>query len=75
MVVAREEKDFWSASKQFKKGKRPSTNLLYSVCGVVLTSTDDIVGWWKKCLKDLLNPTDIPSIEEAESGDNGSTFH
>lgn len=75
MVVAREEKDFWSASKQFKKGKCPSTNLLYSVCGVVLTSTDDIVGRWKKCLKDLLNPTDIPSIEEAVSGDNWSTFH
>ncbi|KAI3354596.1 hypothetical protein L3Q82_019097 [Scortum barcoo] len=33
--------------------------------GELLTSTGDIVGRWKKYLEDLLNPTDLPSNEEA----------
>ncbi|KAI3360580.1 hypothetical protein L3Q82_002449 [Scortum barcoo] len=38
--------------------------------GELLTSTGDIVGrWkWKKYFEDLLNPTDLPSNEEAEAG-------
>ncbi|KAI3364547.1 hypothetical protein L3Q82_011336 [Scortum barcoo] len=35
-----------------------------------LTSTGDIVAWWKKYFEDLLNPTDLPSSEEAEAGDS-----
>ncbi|KAI3367863.1 hypothetical protein L3Q82_026696 [Scortum barcoo] len=34
--------------------------------GELLTSTEDIVGRWKKYFEDLLNPTDLPSSEEAE---------
>ncbi|KAI3366326.1 hypothetical protein L3Q82_000437 [Scortum barcoo] len=34
---------------------------------VDLTSTGDIVGRWKKYFEDLLNPTDLPSNEEAEA--------
>ncbi|KAI3375036.1 hypothetical protein L3Q82_021553 [Scortum barcoo] len=34
----------------------------------LLTSTGDIVGRWKKYFEDLLNPTDLPSNEEAEAG-------
>ncbi|KAI3358712.1 hypothetical protein L3Q82_015123 [Scortum barcoo] len=30
----------------------------------------DIVGRWKKYFEDLLNPTDLPSSEEAEAGDS-----
>ncbi|KAI3354788.1 hypothetical protein L3Q82_004529 [Scortum barcoo] len=30
----------------------------------------DIVGRWKKYFEDLLNPTDLPSNEEAEDGDS-----
>ncbi|KAI3368061.1 hypothetical protein L3Q82_026879 [Scortum barcoo] len=37
--------------------------------GELLTSTGDIVGRWKKYFEDLLNPTDLPSSEEAEAGD------
>ncbi|KAI3374743.1 hypothetical protein L3Q82_021294 [Scortum barcoo] len=37
-------------------------------CGELLTSTGDIVGRWKKYFEDLLNPTDLPSNEEAEAG-------
>ncbi|KAI3360386.1 hypothetical protein L3Q82_002298 [Scortum barcoo] len=36
----------------------------------LLTSTEDIVGRWKKYFEDLLNPTDLPSNEEAEDGDS-----
>ncbi|KAI3374227.1 hypothetical protein L3Q82_006077 [Scortum barcoo] len=39
--------------------------------GELLTSTEDIVGRWKKYFEDLLNPTDLPSNEEAEDGDSG----
>ncbi|KAI3353442.1 hypothetical protein L3Q82_019972 [Scortum barcoo] len=36
--------------------------------GELLTLTGDIVGQWKKYFEDLLNPTDLPSNEEAEAG-------
>ena len=35
-----------------------------------MTSTGDIVGRWKEYFEDLLNPTDMSSIEEAEAGDS-----
>ena len=34
------------------------------------SSNGDLVGWWKKYFEDLLNPTDAPSVEEAEAGDS-----
>ncbi|KAI3351300.1 hypothetical protein L3Q82_005843 [Scortum barcoo] len=44
--------------------------------GELLTSNGDIVGWWKKYFEDLLNPTDLPSSEEAEAGDSeGGLVH
>ena len=52
------------------RGKQSSTNTVYSGGGELLTSTGDIVGWWKEYFKDLLNPTDTPSVEEAEAGDS-----
>ncbi|KAI3364169.1 hypothetical protein L3Q82_010988 [Scortum barcoo] len=39
-----------------------------TIGGELLTSTGDIVGRWKKYFEDLLNPTDLPSNEEAEAG-------
>ncbi|KAI3357021.1 hypothetical protein L3Q82_003656 [Scortum barcoo] len=42
----------------------------YRAGGELLTSTEDIVGRWKKYFEDLLNPTDLPSNEEAEDGDS-----
>ncbi|KAI3359375.1 hypothetical protein L3Q82_002875 [Scortum barcoo] len=44
-------------------------NTVYSAGGELLTLTGDIVGRWKKYFEDLLNPTDLPSNEEAEAGD------
>ena len=35
----------------------------------VLTSTKDVVDRWREFFKDLLNPTNAPSGEEAEPGD------
>uniref|UniRef100_A0A671XIN0 Reverse transcriptase domain-containing protein n=1 Tax=Sparus aurata TaxID=8175 RepID=A0A671XIN0_SPAAU len=71
------EEDYWSASKKFwqtirrlRRGKQSSTNTVYSGGGELLTSTGDIVGRWKEYFEDLLNPTDTPSIEEAEAGDS-----
>lgn len=31
--------------------------------------TEDIVRWWKEYFEDLLKPTHMSSIEEAQSGD------
>ncbi|KAI3364145.1 hypothetical protein L3Q82_010962, partial [Scortum barcoo] len=71
------EKDYRSASKRFwqtvrrlRRGKQYSANTVYSAGGELLTSTGDIVGRWKKYFEDLLNPTDLPSSEEAEAGDS-----
>ncbi|KAI3377397.1 hypothetical protein L3Q82_008587, partial [Scortum barcoo] len=38
--------------------------------GAVDLELEDIVGRWKKYFEDLLNPTDLPSNEEAEDGDS-----
>ncbi|KAI3351334.1 hypothetical protein L3Q82_005878 [Scortum barcoo] len=71
------EEDYRSASKRFwqtvrrlrgGRGKQYSANTVYSAGGELLTSTGDIVGRWKKYFEDLLNPTDLPSNEEAEAG-------
>ncbi|KAI3363832.1 hypothetical protein L3Q82_001435 [Scortum barcoo] len=69
------EEDYRSASKRFCKPSAPqkgealySANTVYSAGGELLTSTGDIVGRWKKYFEDLLNPTDLPSNEEAEAG-------
>ncbi|KAI3352436.1 hypothetical protein L3Q82_005390 [Scortum barcoo] len=72
------EEDYRSALKRFwqtvrrlrRKGKQYSANTVYSAGGELLTSTGDIVGRWKKYFEDLLNPTDLPSSEEAEAGDS-----
>ncbi|KAI3354050.1 hypothetical protein L3Q82_018608, partial [Scortum barcoo] len=74
------EEDNRSASKRFwqttsgglRRGKQYSANTVYSAGGELLTcSTEDmIVGRWKKYFEDLLNPTDLPSSEEAEAGDS-----
>ncbi|KAK3518009.1 hypothetical protein QTP70_030422 [Hemibagrus guttatus] len=71
------EKDCWSALGKFwqtvrciRRGKQFSANTVYSGCGELLTSTGDIVGWWKEYFKDLLNPTDTSSIEEAKAEDS-----
>ncbi len=68
------EKDYRLASKRFwktiwrlRRGKRCPTNTVFSGGWQLLTSTWDIVGRWKEYFEDLLNPTDMSSIEEAEA--------
>ncbi|KAI3369673.1 hypothetical protein L3Q82_024516 [Scortum barcoo] len=63
-------KRFWQTVRRLRRGKQYSANTVYSAGGELLTSTStgDIVGRWKKYFEDLLNPTDLPSNEEAEAG-------
>ncbi|KAI3364104.1 hypothetical protein L3Q82_010930 [Scortum barcoo] len=63
-------KIFWQTVRRLRRGKQYSANTVYSAGGELLTSTEDIVGRWKKYFEDLLNPTDLPSNEEAEDGDS-----
>ena len=63
-------KTFWQTIRRLRKGKQSSTNTVYSGGGELLTSTGDIVRRGKEYFKDLLNPTETPSIEEAEAGDS-----
>ncbi|KAI3364368.1 hypothetical protein L3Q82_011166 [Scortum barcoo] len=58
-------KRFWQTVRHLRRGKQYSANTVYSAGGELLTSTEDIVGRWKKYFEDLLNPTDLPSSEEA----------
>ncbi|KAI3368575.1 hypothetical protein L3Q82_025585 [Scortum barcoo] len=63
-------KRFWQTVRRLRRGKQYSANTVYSAGGELLTSTGDIVGRWKEYFEDLLNPTDLPSSEEAEAGDS-----
>nr|XP_054603312.1 uncharacterized protein LOC107376876 [Nothobranchius furzeri] len=71
------EQDFSTASRRFWStiqrlgGEQCVTNTIYSGDGVLLTSTQDVVDRWAEYFEDLLNPTDMSSSEEAESGDFG----
>lgn len=47
---------------------------MYSADRALLTSTEDIVRRWKEYFEDLLNPTDMSFVEEAESGVEGGDF-
>ncbi|KAK3534690.1 hypothetical protein QTP86_020345 [Hemibagrus guttatus] len=61
---------FWQTIRCRRRGKQLSANTVYSGGGELLASTGDIVGWWKEYFKDLLNPTDMPSVEESEAEDS-----
>lgn len=49
---------FWQKFWRFRSGKE------------LLTTSGNIVGWGKEYLEDLLNPSDTPSVEEAEAEDS-----
>ena len=46
-----------------------ASQTLYSWGGVLLTSTGDVVRRWKEYFEDLLNSTNMSSIEDPESVD------
>ncbi|KAK3518049.1 hypothetical protein QTP70_033271 [Hemibagrus guttatus] len=58
------EGKFWQTVRRLRRGKQLSANTVYGGGGELLVSTGDIVGRWKEYFKDLLNPTDMPFIEE-----------
>ncbi|TWW76609.1 hypothetical protein D4764_13G0012710 [Takifugu flavidus] len=62
-------KRFWTTIRHLRKGKQCTVNTVYSGDGVLLTSTRDVVDWWKEYFEDLLNPTNTPSSEEAPEVD------
>ncbi|KAK3570318.1 hypothetical protein QTP86_017167 [Hemibagrus guttatus] len=61
---------FWQTVLHLRRGKQLPANTVYSGGGELLASTGDIVGRWKEYFEDLLNPTDMPSIEEPEAEDS-----
>ncbi|KAK3544844.1 hypothetical protein QTP86_027517 [Hemibagrus guttatus] len=61
---------FWQTVRRLRRGKQLSANTVYGGGGELLVSTGDIVGRWKEYFKDLLNPTDMPFIEEPEAEDS-----
>ncbi|KAK3559338.1 hypothetical protein QTP86_012798 [Hemibagrus guttatus] len=61
---------FWKTFWHLRRGKQLSANTVYSGGGELLASTGDIVARWKEYFKDLLNPTDTPSVKEPEAEDS-----
>lgn len=71
------EKDYCSVSKKFwqtiqclRRGKEYSANTFYSVDRDLLTSTGNIIRWWKKYFKEPLNPVVTLSTKAVEAGDS-----
>ncbi|KAK3551381.1 hypothetical protein QTP70_016644 [Hemibagrus guttatus] len=58
---------FWQTVRRLRRGKQLSANTVYGGDGELLVSTGDTVGRWKEYFEDLLNPTDMPSVEEPEA--------
>ncbi|TWW74493.1 hypothetical protein D4764_14G0004960 [Takifugu flavidus] len=68
-------KRIWTTIRRLRKGTQCTVNAVYSGDGVLLTSTRDVVDRWKEYFEDLLNPTNVPSNEEAGPGDLGIGSH
>ena len=58
-------KRFWTTIWHLRKGQQSTVNTVYSGDSVLLISTKDVVDRWREYFKDLLNPTDPSSGEEA----------
>ncbi|KAI3375625.1 hypothetical protein L3Q82_003940 [Scortum barcoo] len=67
-TIGRPRRDSGKPSGASEGGSSTLPTLFTVQGGELLTSTGDIVGRWKKYFEDLLNPTDLPSNEEAEAG-------
>ncbi|KAI3362807.1 hypothetical protein L3Q82_001854 [Scortum barcoo] len=65
-------KRFWQTIRRLRRGKQYSANTVYSAGGrgAVDLNWGHCRRRWKKYFEDLLNPTDLPSNEEAEDGDS-----
>ena len=64
-------KKFWQTVRRLGKGKQGLAQAVLSQGGEPLTQTEDNVGRWKEHFEELLNLTNTPSGEEAESEASG----
>ena len=62
---------FWQTVRRFRKGKQGSAQAVSSRGGEPLTWTGDTVEQRKEHFEELLNPTNMSSLEEAEIEDSG----
>ena len=72
------EKDFRAAPKLFwktnlRRGKQGTIQAVYRKHETLLTSTDRVSGRWEEHFEELLNPTNPPSMVEAELEDDGGS--
>ncbi|KAK3566156.1 hypothetical protein QTP86_028452, partial [Hemibagrus guttatus] len=65
---------FWQTVRRLRRGKQLTANTVYIGGGELLASTGNIVGRWKEYFEDLLNPTDMPSVEEPEADSEVDSF-
>ena len=61
-----EPKCFWITVRHLRRGKWGTIQAVYSKEWTLLTSTEEVIGRWKEHFEELLNPTNMPSIVEAE---------
>ena len=64
-------KCFWKTVRHLRRGKRGTIQAVYSKDGTLLTSTEEVIGRWKEHFEELLNPTNTPSMLEAELEEGG----
>ena len=64
-------KHFWKNVHHHRRGKRGTIQAVYSKDGTLLTSTEEVMGWWKEYFGNRLNPTQPPSVMETELEDDG----
>uniref|UniRef100_A0A8D2ZX27 Endonuclease/exonuclease/phosphatase domain-containing protein n=1 Tax=Scophthalmus maximus TaxID=52904 RepID=A0A8D2ZX27_SCOMX len=65
---------FWKTIRHLRRGKRGTIHAVYSKDGTLLTSAEEVIGRWKEHFEELLNPTNTPSMVEAElEADGGSS--
>ena len=61
---------FWQTTWQLEQGKQHPIHMVSSVTGEILNSIEGRVRQWKEYFKDLLNSTNMHSVEEEESKDS-----
>ena len=64
-------KKLWKTVRWLRKKSGNPIHTIFSVGGEMLNSTGSIVRWRKEYFKDCLNPTNMPSEEEADLKDFG----
>ncbi|XP_066538397.1 ovochymase-like [Hoplias malabaricus] len=61
-------KRFWKTLRQLRRGRCDTVQAVLSKEGQSLNSTERTVGHWKKHFEELLNPRDMPPVQETIEG-------